>query len=222
MSRIVQAAPARANRVPCPQATAIIGAMPAAPLANRYYALRHGQSEANVLGVIASLPARAREGFGLTPAGGLQVEAAVRALPDLDAAALIVSSDYARAAQSAAIAARVLAARAPVRFDARLRERGFGGLEGASDAHYAAIWARDAVDPAHTHWGVESAQAVAARALALVRALDGEHRGRTILLVSHGDVLQILRAVLAGAGPAAHRRGTPIGTGSVIALADRA
>lgn len=41
-------------------------------LRNRYFGLRHGQSEANVMGVISSNPAVGTVTHGLTPLGRLQ------------------------------------------------------------------------------------------------------------------------------------------------------
>jgi glucosyl-3-phosphoglycerate phosphatase len=41
--------------------------------------------------------------------------------------------------------------------------------------------------------------------VALIDDLDKQHAGRDILLVSHGDTLQILQAGLAGIDPARHR-----------------
>ncbi|MBO0776261.1 MAG: histidine phosphatase family protein, partial [Actinobacteria bacterium] len=52
---------------------------------------------------------------------------------------------------------------------------------------------------------VEPVTAVLDRTTAFVAALEREHRGRDILLVSHGDALQILQAGFAGVDPARHR-----------------
>ncbi len=43
------------------------------------------------------------------------------------------------------------------------------------------------------------------RVTAFIADLERQHRDRDILLVSHGDTLQILQAGLAGLDPAAHR-----------------
>ena len=49
---------------------------PLPPLRNRYFALRHGQSESNLEGVISSLPATGTSIHGLTPLGRLQARRA--------------------------------------------------------------------------------------------------------------------------------------------------
>ena len=49
------------------------GRLPALPLKNRYFAMRHGQSEANAAGIIVSDPANGCPRYGLTPLGRQQV-----------------------------------------------------------------------------------------------------------------------------------------------------
>ena len=88
--------------------------------ANRYVALRHGESEANVQGIILSDPARGVPGDGLTDAGKGQVRASI-ASSDLDANTLIYSSDFARAHQTAELAPELLGA-PEVRLIPSLRE----------------------------------------------------------------------------------------------------
>jgi hypothetical protein len=57
-----------------PQGPATVPWLP--PLKNRYFALRHGQSTANVEGVISSLPALGIASHGLTPLGVEQARSA--------------------------------------------------------------------------------------------------------------------------------------------------
>lgn len=166
-----------------------------ARLGCRFFGLRHGQSEANVAGIVLSDPATGVPGYGLTAEGRAQVRASVTACPDLSAATRIVSSDFARAALGAD----------PIRLDPALRERWFGTWEGTSNANYERVWTRDRDDPDHTVDGVEAVTAVCARATALVEALAAEHPGETLLLVAHGDTLQILATAFAGRDPRTHR-----------------
>ncbi len=104
-----------------------------------------------------------------------------------------------------ALAQQLIGCAAPI-VDARLRERGFGTLEGGSDACYAEIWAHDALDASSAPHGVESAQAVRTRVLELLCELERQPAGPTILLVAHGDTIQILWTVFAGLGAGEHRR----------------
>lgn len=171
----------------------------------RLFGLRHGESRANASGEVAWDPARAVPDLGLTPAGRAAVARAVAAA-GLPAETLIVASDLRRARESAEVARATLGP-GELRLDPRLRERRFGLAEGATNALYGPAWARDARDPERAAWGAESASALGARVAALVRELSRTDPGRTVLLVSHGDPLQVLRAVLAGKGPGAHREG---------------
>jgi probable phosphoglycerate mutase len=66
--------------------------------------------------------------------------------------------------------------------------------------------------------GVEPAAAVLDRATALVAELERRYGGRDILLVSHGDTLQILQAGFLRMDPAAHRRLPPLAVAEIRAL----
>ncbi|MCA8924736.1 MAG: histidine phosphatase family protein [Planctomycetes bacterium] len=178
------------------------------PLRNTYFGLRHGESEANVAGLIASDPATARAGFGLSDRGRSQVQATAVLQRAALGGAVVVTSDFARARQSAELAAQVLEL-SPPRVDTRLRERWFGELEGEPSTRYDEVWALDRDDPAHSEFGVEAAKAVVARLLSLLRDLEAELEGATVLLVSHGDPLQLLATALAGRPPSAHRELEP-------------
>jgi probable phosphoglycerate mutase len=173
------------------------------PLANRYRAMRHGQSKANASGIIVSGIERDRAGdFGLTELGREQVLAAAAA-PALPASTLICSSDFARARQTAELIRERVGA-GPVVIAAALRERFFGELDGGPVSGYARVWASDEAGtglPA----GVEPAAAVLSRMARFLSELERRCAGQDILLVSHGDPLQILQAGLLGLDPAQHR-----------------
>ena len=76
---------------------------PACNVRNTYYVMRHGQSTANVQGIVLSWPEHGvRPGYGLTAHGCQQVEQAARE-SGLPASTLVYSSDFARAYQTAMI-----------------------------------------------------------------------------------------------------------------------
>jgi glucosyl-3-phosphoglycerate phosphatase len=172
-------------------------------LANTYRVMRHGQSKANASGIIVSSIDRDRRGdFGLTELGREQVLAAARSC-ELPAGTVICSSDFARGRQTAEIIATGLGA-APAVIAPALRERYFGDFDGSPVSNYARVWAADQAGEGADH-GIEPAQAVFDRMAGFVADLERRYRGRDILLVSHGDPLQILQAGLAGIDPARHR-----------------
>jgi broad specificity phosphatase PhoE len=118
-------------------------------LRNRWFALRHGWSEANALGIIVSLPERGVPGFGLSEKGRLQVRASCRperlaALGLTREATLVLSSDFRRARETAELLCELNGLAPPV-IEPRLRERSFGELELGPSTGYETIWARDRV-----------------------------------------------------------------------------
>jgi broad specificity phosphatase PhoE len=186
-------------------------------LANRYFLLRHGRSEANAQGLIIADPRIGATGFGLTAEGRAQVGASIAACGDLDRTTLILCSQFLRARQSAELAQELLGCAAPI-VDVRLRERGFGIFEGGSDSNYPTVWSHDAPGTTHAVQDVEPVDVVRERVVALVDELERTHHGRHILLVGHGDPLQILWTWFANLPASAHRRLGPIAPGQLIAL----
>ncbi|CAN0473503.1 unnamed protein product, partial [Discosporangium mesarthrocarpum] len=93
-----------------------------------------------------------------------------------------------------------------------LRERWFGNLDGMPDANYHRTWAFDAVSPSHQEDNVEPVTAVAARTSGLVERARREVdiRQSAVILVSHGDTLQILQCWLAGRPLGEHRSLPPL------------
>jgi probable phosphoglycerate mutase len=183
-------------------------------LANTYRVMRHGQSKANMAGLIVSRIENDRRGdYGLTDFGRRQALEGARACA-LPKDAIIVSSDFARARQTAEIVREHLGA-PEVELAAALRERNFGDLDGSPADNYARVWAADEADPAHRDGGVESADSVLDRTTALIVDLERRHSGRDILLVSHGDTLQILQAGFLRMSPAAHRSLPALQTGEI-------
>ena len=169
---------------------------------NRYLLMRHGHSQANQQRLIISSPERGVEAFGLSAIGEQQL---VKTVDDWawPTPTRVVHSDFLRTTQTAARVANAFQlAMTP---DKRLRERSFGELEGLADQHYPDVWALDAQDAGHKHYQVEPVSTVAARMLAVLEDLEQQSEGETILIVSHGDPLQILLTALEGRPLSQHR-----------------
>ena len=172
-------------------------------LANRFSVMRHGQSKANVAGIIVScVESDLRGDYGLSDLGRAQALEAAQAC-GLSRGTVIFSSDFSRARQTAEIVRAHLDAR-EVNLATALRERCFGDWEGSATDNYARVWAADETDAAHAG-GVESVAAVLDRMTAFVVDLDRQYSGRDIVLVSHGDTLQILQAAFLRMSPTRHR-----------------
>ena len=191
-------------------------------LANRLSVMRHGQSNANVAGLIVSRIEHDRRGdYGLSELGRKQALAAALDC-GLPGDTVICSSDFSRARQTAQIVAAHLGAVEVANAQA-LRERCFGDWEGSPTESYERVWAADETDPDHADGNVEPVAAVLDRTSALVVELERRYSGRDILLVSHGDPLQILQAGFLRIDPSRHRSLPALATAEIrpLRLADR-
>ena len=147
-------------------------------------------------------PEQGLANYGLSEQGEQQLEEAL-AQWSWPVPTQIVHSDFLRTTHTAA---RVAAAfGVGMQQEAGLRERHFGELEGQADSHYPDVWAFDAKSAEHTQWQVEPVSRVAARMCAVLEALEQRFTNETVLIVSHGDPLQILLTALAGKPLTQHR-----------------
>jgi broad specificity phosphatase PhoE len=186
-------------------------------LTNTFSIMRHGQSKANVADIIVSVIENDRRGdYGLSEFGRAQALEAAQAcgrLRDL----VIFSSDFSRARQTAEIVRAHLEA-PEVMLATALRERCFGDWEGSTTDNYARVWAADETDPDQAGSGVEPVAAVLDRTTALIVDLERRYSGRHILLVSHGDPLQILQAGFLRMSSTRHRRVPALQTAEIRQL----
>ena len=183
-------------------------------LKNDYYLLRHGQSTANVAGIISSARSLAySEKHGLTTIGYDQGFAAADQLIELlknsDKKKIVfVSSPFARAHQTAEACLDGLCAKdvgslqvdTNILIQDNLMERYFGRLDNEAIYTYAYVWPVDKFDVTHTAFDVESVAAVATRLRGVILNLEEliNDEATNVVLVSHADVLQICQ--LYGAG----------------------
>lgn len=160
------------------------------------YLVRHGQSQWNVLRLTQGQTSHPR----LTDLGREQAARAAELIAaDLGGPGVrIVTSDLARATETAAIIAQRL--EAPVSHDERLREQHLGELEGRGyDETWAAAEAHDWSDPSLPVAGGESLLDVHER---MAQALqDHADPDRTVVLVSHGDAIRVAVAHASGHAP---------------------
>ncbi|HEY4624715.1 MAG TPA: histidine phosphatase family protein [Blastococcus sp.] len=170
--------------------------------------VRHGQSEWNAAGLMQGQTPH----IPLTPLGHAQAEAAAAELAGLGPGALL-SSDLVRAVQTAEHCAR--ATGLPIVPSPALREQGYGELEGRPSRE---LW--DIVDWTDPHWsppGGESLAELHGRVEAFLKDLSAEPPADVIAIVTHGDTIRAVQAVVAGLGPDAMPVITPQ-NGSVTGL----
>lgn len=197
-------------------------------LRNKYYALRHGQSQANVARIIASSPDIACSQYGLSPVGKVQARQAgldvVECYLKLSTDVLpltgicLLSSDLLRAKETAEAVASAIqnhnesgaCVQIPLHKDqviseARLRERYFGEWDLTSDSNYDNVWNDDAMDPSHTRRGVESVNSVMNRVTECVLDWESRLQNQMVVCIAHGDVLQIMQTCFAKIDGSKHR-----------------
>jgi 2,3-bisphosphoglycerate-dependent phosphoglycerate mutase len=180
------------------------------------YLVRHGQSEWNVLRLTQGQTHHPR----LTELGLAQAHRAAETI-ERDLAVLglrcglLVSSDLARAAETAAVIGERLGLATIL--DERLREQHLGALQGRDyEETWAAAEAHDWSDPALPIAGGESLDDVRVRMAAV---LDGLDAGVPTVLVSHGDAIRSAVAHLSGLAP--HEAPwVEVGNGDVARVAD--
>ena len=170
---------------------------------NTYFIMRHGESESNSEGIIVSDPQIGCDKYGLTKKGQYQAAISVDRHKDINFTK-IFTSDFLRTYETASIVAN-LSGLTPPKIATELHERYFGRYDGLSADNYNLVWERDASLNHEFFESVESTNHVAKRAVSLLGKLEKKFKDEVILLVSHGDVLQILRTVFINIEPNQHR-----------------
>ncbi|XP_002525806.2 uncharacterized protein LOC8282954 [Ricinus communis] len=195
-------------------------------LKNRYWVLRHGKSIPNERGlIVSSLENGILTEYQLAPDGINQAQLAgelfLKELKERNIPlehVCICYSPFARTSHTAEVVASVL----NIPFEGPqckviedLRERYFGPLfELMSHEKYPEIWELDEKDPFMQPDAGESANDVATRLANAMANMESEFQGCAVLIVSHGDPLQILQTILDAAKQ--HRGSTCNNLASII------
>ena len=174
----------------------------------RLYLVRHGESTWNAAGLLQGRTAH----VPLSALGRAQAEELARRLGSVPVAE-VYTSDQLRCLQTA----RPIAAAHGLwpRPDPALREQGHGSWEGRPTRGRAATLAGAGPDWAPP--GGETARAVHRRALEFLRRLAAGRPDGAVVVVSHGETIRALLAVLSGHGAARMPRELP-GNGQVMII----
>lgn len=165
--------------------------------------MRHGHSQANEKGIIVSDPSIGTVQYGLSPSGAEQAKEAALSFHG-DKETVICSSDFQRTRETSEILRKTWKC-GEVNYTPLLRERFFGTFEGKSGDEYEKIWKIDKERGSYDKDSIESPDQVAFRVKSFIKELEEIYSGRTIILVSHGDCLQILQSVSMNLAPSEHR-----------------
>lgn len=155
-------------------------------LNNKYYILRHGEAISNVKQVVSSWPEKFNN--PLTDKGKKQAKKAAENLKNkhID---LIFASDLLRTKQTAEIVEKILEIKP--KFDKRLREVGFGNLNGrpAEELLYLSF---EKERLKNSFQKGETYENVLKRVSEFLKNTDKKHKSKNILIVSHQCPLWIL------------------------------
>lgn len=170
--------------------------------------VRHGESVGNVERVFTTTPFElALTGRGIEQARGAAVKIAA-----LFKAEVVVASPYVRARETARIIAEHLALALEIEHD--IHERNMGHFQGRS---YESVLTAPDYDPQRPWlWkppGGESFEEVMERVAPVLDRLAAAHRGRDVVVVSHGGVMMALWAYVTGEWESAH---VPVNCGIVV------
>ncbi len=163
--------------------------------ATRLCLVRHGETAWN-----AEHRVQGQLDVPLNECGRAQAQALAQALA-AERFGAIYSSDLSRARETAAPISKLLSI--PLMLDAGLRERHYGIFESLTYAEVRARYPEDyarfeARDPRFDFRTGESLKGFSERAVRCVRALAGRHPGESILVVTHGGVLDKLYRFITG------------------------
>lgn len=160
-------------------------------LKNQYYILRHGQSQANTTGIIISDPSNGIKSFGLTDTGKSRIIEEVKRYTELNNESIIYTSPFLRAKETARLVKKILNSKKIFTSD-KLSERYFGDYEKSSNTNYQKVWDKDKFNENNNKNNVESTKQVWDRMVSLINETEQKYSNKKIILISHGDPLQIL------------------------------
>lgn len=150
--------------------------------------VRHGQAWSNVNNVVESDIFDTQN--CLTDEGRAEAAVCATSLVREDAA-IIIASPILRAKQTAEILSEKLGLE--IRFDDRLREIGVGELEGKTLEEFIEVRAKTKDVNIDSPSGIESMASLRKRTESFMEDLLSEYRGRTVVVVSHGATISILK-----------------------------
>ncbi len=160
-------------------------------LRNCYFILRHGETIYQTKKKDLSYPSfPEKPPIKLTKNGENQIKAAVKKLKK-ENVDLIFSSDFFRTKQTAKIAAKELALK--INFDKRLRDINLGIYHGRAKKEFYQNLPENPTEIFYKKIpGGESWLDCQKRMLSFLKEIDKKYKGKTILIVSHGDPLWLL------------------------------
>jgi len=162
---------------------------------NKYFILRHGQTayQAKKKKIFYDWPGLSS--FPLTEKGKKKIKKAAKKLKNkkID---LIYASDTLRARQTAEIVAKELGLK--INFDQRLRDINLGIYQGREKKEFLKDFPVSSARFEKKVPGGESWSDIKKRVIDFIKDVESKNKGKTILIVSHGDPLWLLEGAMKG------------------------
>lgn len=162
---------------------------------NAYYILRHGETLHQTEKKDEVYPWPEKKPVRLTKKGEKQAKKAAEKL-NKKGIDLIYCSDATRTKQTAKIVARKIGTK--IILDKRLRDVNLGIYNGGPKEKFYFHFPNNIKRFTRRPRGGESWNNVKKRMLGAVKDLEKRYKGKTILIVSHGDPLMVLQGILQG------------------------
>tara|TARA_B100000745_G_scaffold97289_1_gene61808 strand:- start:4106 stop:7723 length:3618 start_codon:yes stop_codon:yes gene_type:complete len=161
---------------------------------NRYFVMRHGESEKNVSRVVTDAYDAP---YPLTDLGKETVKKSAEKLRGkID---IIISSPVLRARETAQLVAETIGLESEVIIDERIRETDHGEYEGKPLAEYQSAYPSGMTKFESKPEGGENWNDIRKRMGDFLYSLEKEHKDKKILIVSHGDPISLLNFLATGA-----------------------
>ncbi len=153
---------------------------------NTYFALRHGESETQLLGIVADSNSK----YHMTDLGKEQIRLAAEKLKkeNID---IIIHSDVLRTTEAARIVAEVLGVKEVLK-DTRVREINVGIFNGRPTKEYNGFYSSAEEYFAKAPPEGESLSDLRARLMGFMQDIDRKYRNKKILIISHEYPIWIL------------------------------
>lgn len=160
---------------------------------NNYFILRHGEAASNKEDFVSCWPEK-REN-PVTAKGRKQIQKTILKLKK-EKIDLIFSSDVLRAKQTAQMVAEELGLK--INFDKRLREIDVGIFNGKSIEEWNNYFVTKAEKFTKRAPGAENRRDIKKRMIDFIKDIDKKYKNKTILIISHQDILMILESAVKG------------------------
>lgn len=166
------------------------------PAPTTLFLARHGEAEHNVTGIISPAEEPPERQSALTARGIKQIERNAKRLSD-EKIDLILTSPLRRARQTAELYSQAWGG-TEILIREELREIDTGSFVGKTVEEYHAALSNVAERLIIAPEQGEGLRALRRRVTGIVEYIRAQHRGKKIMIVSHGDPLWILAAAIAG------------------------